>query len=257
MHAASHIASYSSLLELCETHTSWVAYHNQSSTLAVILILDFMTIDSCVHQLIAVQYICPSIPYAWSHVAHDTLHLSFFASLYTLLFVGILSLVLHQVSCKVSFGFMACGLLQLACSVWLNLHVLNLIHVYFLSTLCSPMSKSLSSFTGNTSILGDSLHDSTFSPLPKTMYFLIHLPILLWTVLPKAIRFKCALNAPGAGLFVWAHTAIFARAARLWLGWNRFLPRAISRKRALCSPGANLHTLPAGVMLSFWDALKL
>jgi len=38
--------------------------------------------------------------------------------MYMLLFVGILSLVLHQVSCKVSFGFMACGPLQLACNVY-------------------------------------------------------------------------------------------------------------------------------------------
>ncbi len=105
-----------------------------------------MTIDSCVLQLIAVQYISPSMPYAWSRVAHDTLHLSFIASMYTLLFVGILSLVLHQISCKVSFGFMACGPLQLACNVYFDLHVLNLCHVYFLSTLCSPMSKSLPLF---------------------------------------------------------------------------------------------------------------
>ena len=73
--------------------------------------------NSCVLQLIAVQYISPSIPYAWSYVAHDTLYLSFIASMHTLLSVGILSLVPHQVSCKVSFGFMACGPLQLACNV--------------------------------------------------------------------------------------------------------------------------------------------
>ena len=91
---------------LHETHTKRVAYHNRSSTLAVMLILDFRIIGSGVDQLIAVQYLRPSISYAWSHVAHDTLHLSFFATLYALLFVVILSLGFLQkwVSRHVGFG---------------------------------------------------------------------------------------------------------------------------------------------------------
>lgn len=90
---------------LRETHTKRVAYHNQSNILTVMLILNLMTIGSCLDQLIAVQYIRPSISYTWSHVAHDTLQLVFSASLYTLLLVAILPPGFLQKSVSMHVGF--------------------------------------------------------------------------------------------------------------------------------------------------------
>ena len=245
---------------LCETQTSWVAYHNQTSTLAVILIPDLITVDSCVLQLIAVQYISPRIPplgpmLLMTHRICPSLHPY---------------MHVHAVVCWRPFTCASPVFLQSLRwfhGMWASAACMQCITsicmswIWFMSTSWARYAHLCQSrclhFTDNTSILSDSLHDSTFLPLPKTIYFLLHLPVLLWIVFPKAIHLKCALNAPGAGLFAWAHIGLFAREARLCLGRKRFLPRAVSCKRALCSPGANLHTLPAGVMLSFWDALKL